>query len=214
MRQGSSHPGKAKTPGHIAEPVEAQQQTRNQLSAPDQSLRNYPTIVAIDPSLLDMGVAVLRAPAPAQPHRLVHAGPCKSTLGADALLAGRCDLMVAFCKERVGHVLHTQPHAVVIEIPRINVVTRGGKADPADIIRLAVLVGALAQFWTMQGSIVRLIEPAQWKGQTPKDVTLRRCQAALQPDELARVELPSAQSKQHNVWDAVGIALWSVGRYG
>ena len=163
---------------------------------------------------MDTGVAVLRAPLPTSPHRLVHACLCQSTAGTDDLLAVRLDVMVALVKRAVGDVLYAAPHAVLIELPRIHVVTRGGKADPADIIRLATLVGALAQYWTMQGSVVRLIEPADWKGQTPKDVTTRRGKAALVPEEQLRVDMPRQASKQHNVWDAVGIALWSVGRYG
>ena len=179
-----------------------------------QTLANYPTVAAIDPSLLDTGVAVLRSVRPGEMHRLVHAGLCQSTTRSDDLLAERCNVMVDQTKRLIGDVLFTNPHAVIIELPRIHAVTRGGKADPADIIRLATLVGALAQFWTMQGSIVRLIEPSEWKGQTPKDVTQRRCRAALDLAESPRVWLPSAASKAHNVWDAVGIALWSVGRYG
>ena len=180
----------------------------------DRQLANYPTIAAIDPSLRDTGVVVLRAPLPTSRHRLVHAGLCQSSAESDELLSERCNVMVSLTKQRIGDVLFTNPHAVLIELPRIHVVTRGGKADPADIIRLATLVGAFAQYWTMQGSVVRLIEPAQWKGQTPKDITLSRCRAALEPDELQRVELPRAASKAHNVWDAIGIGLWSVGRYG
>ena len=55
------------------------------------------------------------------------------------------------------------------------------------------------------------VTPAQWKGQTPKKVTEQRARKALTWDELVAVELPSARSLHHNVWDAVGIGLWRWG---
>lgn len=183
------------------------------MPTPAQSLEHYATILAIDPSLADTGVAVLRAIKPGQPHQVQYARLAAQTATTD-ILSARVDRMVATVRGVAHSVLIDPPHAVIIELPRIHVVTRGGKADPADIIRLAVLVGALCQHWTQVGSIVRLIEPADWKGQTPKDVTEKRCRAILTESEFRVIDLPGAKTKQHNVWDAIGIGLWSIGRYG
>lgn len=66
----------------------------------------------------------------------------------------------------------------------------------------------------IQGFIeeLTLYKPRDWKGQVPKDVMVRRIIKTLTPAERSRVELPSAESKQHNVWDGTGIGLKYWGR--
>lgn len=111
--------------------------------------------------------------------------------------------------EGVGAVLDT----VVIEKPRVYD-GQHQKGDQRDIVDLAILVGALTQALAPSAKVVLHVEPSGWKGQTPKAVTEARARAALAEDELAAVELPSAKSLHHNVWDAVGIGLWRLGRMG
>jgi hypothetical protein len=49
--------------------------------------------------------------------------------------------------------------------------------------------------------------PNKWKGNLPKKICKDRCKAVLTPEELARVK-----TEDHNVWDAIGIGLWYLGR--
>lgn len=95
--------------------------------------------------------------------------------------------------------------AVVIECPQ----TYGGRAqrgDTNDLVQLALIAGALS---VMSGCQTRLVRPAEWKGQTPKDVTENQAKEKLTALELARVKLPGRNKKlASNVWDAVGIGLY------
>ncbi len=59
------------------------------------------------------------------------------------------------------------------------------------------------------------VEPGQWKGATPKDISHARIWAALTADEralLAKAGEGVAPSKRHNIVDACGLGLWAVGR--
>jgi hypothetical protein len=176
------------------------------MATPRIDMGGHSALVAVDPSLAATGVALMtnfvdlllvRA-------RLVQ-GPKSGTMAqrCDAV----CDAVLAACPPPIDGA------AVIIERPRINVVTRGGKADPDDLIKLAILVGALARTFTRAGCTVVMIEPHTWKGQVPKDITKERVDWALCPEEKQRIELPSAAGLAHNVYDAIGIALWGAGRY-
>ncbi len=99
---------------------------------------------------------------------------------------------------------------VIIELPQIY--TRS-KADPNDLITLAVKVGQLKADAERAGCKVYLVHPHTWKGNAPKAVMGKRIVSRLDDAELevlARVKC--AASKRHNVVDAVGIALWRLGR--
>jgi hypothetical protein len=97
---------------------------------------------------------------------------------------------------------------LIIEIPQVYD-TAHQRGDQADLIDLAAVVGAcmaLARPYLSGGACV--VRPAAWKGQLPKDVSERRIRSKLSADELARVELPSAGSLHHNVWDAIALGFW------
>ena len=62
------------------------------------------------------------------------------------------------------------------------------------------------------------IRPAEHKGQVPKPKTVKepytietRARGKLTAEELSRIILP-APYKAHNVWDAINIGLWRIGR--
>lgn len=165
------------------------------------------TLLAIDPSLSATGVAYFTSDAEGV-LRLDYAELIRGLAGE--AMAKRCRRVTADIWR--SHFVRglAAPHEVLIEMPRIHLATRGGKADPADIIKLAMLCGAIGHDYPQ--SEVAFIEPAEWKGQTPKDVTTRRTRENLTAAELDRVILPPAASLAHNVWDAVGIGLWAAGR--
>lgn len=81
------------------------------------------------------------------------------------------------------------------------------KGDQQDLIGLAIVVGALTSALAPYAKSILHVTPAQWGGQTPKRIKNERARKALTEDELAVVELPSAKSLHHNVWDAIGIGL-------
>lgn len=168
-------------------------------------------IVSIDPGVHECGVAVwfgcelhrallVREGAPGQPSWV----PVVDAV-ADALLSYNV-------KE------------IVIERPQVYERSRS-KGDPNDLIALALVagavVGAVREYQAMSMCRIvgytpcRVIEyrPADWKGQVPKDVMVRRIKRSLAKTELERVELPKAKSLAHNVWDAVGIGLHHLRKY-
>lgn len=55
--------------------------------------------------------------------------------------------------------------------------------------------------------------PNEWKGSMNKEQTQARAYARLQPFETQVIKLPQPKSRQHNVWDAIGIGLHHLGRF-
>lgn len=98
----------------------------------------------------------------------------------------------------------------VIEAPKIYP-ERLQKGDPQDIIDLAKVVGAFHFAYDNCPGTNRVhdVQPYVWKGSIDKKVTERRVKKRLTERELECVELPSADSLDHNVWDAIGIGLYA-----
>lgn len=97
----------------------------------------------------------------------------------------------------------TGSKTVVIEMPRLFAgdAKSMASAKKGDLFKLSYLVGALAlQAKQITGNVAVLVEPAEWKGQLPKDVMLRR---------MVRV-WPALGVTSH-VADACGIGLAAQG---
>lgn len=95
---------------------------------------------------------------------------------------------------------------VVLELPQVY----GVRATRvADLVYLAAYAGEFAASCAPAARVY--VEPADWKGQAPKDVVHRRIGKVLRPSELAALGacLPSLR---HNMLDAVGIGLARLGR--
>jgi hypothetical protein len=89
------------------------------------------------------------------------------------------------------------------------------KARPADIMALKGNAYRWAGRYDVFGVYVHFVEPAQWKGQTPKDIHHSRIWARLTLDEREVVNEAArgmAPSKRHNMLDAVGLGLWVANR--
>ncbi len=100
---------------------------------------------------------------------------------------------------------------LVIEKPRVY--AGKAKGDNNDLIEVSIRAGAIGAGCEMTLFVV----PSRWKGQKSKTVTRKQAKAELSVAELAIVErkLSSLPSKRHNdVWDAIGILLWGLGRLG
>lgn len=108
---------------------------------------------------------------------------------------------------------------LVVEVPRVY----GGNspADPNDLVKIAIVVGAAIGQAKMNGCDVTRVAPAEWKGQVDKKIMATRSFIALSPTERRVLQTnPSVCATGKNshegvildVWDAVGIGLWHLGR--
>lgn len=102
--------------------------------------------------------------------------------------------------------------ALTIEMPEVTPTT----PSIPDILKLCVSLGRYVDwFEDNAGGTVDYVKPASWKGQVPKEIHHPRIYAALRPEEqkiLYDTGLAMADSKRHNMVDAVGLGLYSVGR--
>lgn len=96
---------------------------------------------------------------------------------------------------------------VLIECPQVYRADQS-KADPNDLIKLALRVGRLLE--RFKSHDVRLVYPREWKGQQSKTVTKNRMFRKY-PDLEDRLNRSGvAAGLQNNVIDAVGIADWGL----
>jgi hypothetical protein len=101
---------------------------------------------------------------------------------------------------------------VVIEKPVIYR-PRLMKGDPNDLIVLALLAGRYQERALNDKATVELVTPHEWKGSVSKEISNRRVLKKLKSEELAVLNaVKCAESARHNVIDAIGIALWKLGR--
>lgn len=126
-----------------------------------------------------------------------------------ALVHGLDDEIYAVHYEAIGDQAWPQYFdEVVVEKPQIYVKSKG---DPNDLINVALAAG----YWTGLGSKVFTLLPNQWKGTVPKAICQARIEKKLTSKELAivtKLTKKLGKTKAHNVWDAVGIYLFHVGR--
>jgi len=117
----------------------------------------------------------------------------------------------------VQHVLPEGRTDIVIELPQVYTASKQ-KGDPNDLIRLAYHAGRLGMlFDAFARCEVETIYPREWKGTIKKEIMTNRILSKLEPSEIAvfnyackKYKVPA--SKQHNLIDAIGIALWKAGR--
>ena len=161
-------------------------------------------ILAVDPGIGGCGVAL------AVPGRLVRAGYVKSPRKkagdpcSDAVLAARAVWRWVWNeRETIARAL--------VEWPRVYPAGKAKRgADPNDLLLLAGVDAAIA---VLLDCPVESIYPRDWKGTLDPDIVCDRIRdELLTPEERARVELPSAKSLHHNVYDACGIALHALNR--
>lgn len=108
-----------------------------------------------------------------------------------------------------------------VEAPRLDVdhvlaerpvIYPGTRYRTADIIDLAIGLGEALQ--AVSPIATRKLVPARtWKGTVPKAQMTARIRARLTPEEAAMLAaLQVIKSKEHNVLDAIGLWMWSIGR--
>lgn len=77
----------------------------------------------------------------------------------------------------------------------------------------AVLVRFMSNYTSWKSVERREYLPFQWKGNMEKKACNRLVKSRLAPEELRAVVLPRA-SLAHNVWDAIGVGLKALNRFG
>jgi hypothetical protein len=162
-------------------------------------------IVAVDPGLNGCGVSVFNENA-----RLTAAAYVPNAR-KDADLPTRWEGAAMAISEWLGP-MYENPldvRTLIVEMPRVYPAARQ-KGDQNDLMNLVGVVAAVTTLLISSGR--RIVYPRDWKGTLDPDEMILRVQRRLSATERAIVTLPGAASLQHNVWDAVGIGLWSVGR--
>lgn len=107
------------------------------------------------------------------------------------------------------------PYPVKLVGERPQVYASGkSKADPNDLITLALKLGAYFGLADMLDVERVELAPADWKRQLPKHVAALRIKARLTPAECDAVRNLNVLPKTtlHNAIDAIGIGLHFVGR--
>lgn len=105
---------------------------------------------------------------------------------------------------------HGARHAI-LERPQVYRAATS-KGDPNDLITLAIQLGRYVERLEAKSFRTSLVLPTTWKGQVPKEVHHKRLLRALTPAEAGKVAeciAPISKGKQHNVLDAVALALWA-----
>jgi hypothetical protein len=86
------------------------------------------------------------------------------------------------------------------------------KGDQNDLIAVATVVGAVCAGNRWES--IRLVEPREWKGTIKKAIFAERIEGRLTTQEKETVLLPGNKKLALDVWDAVGIGLFDLGRLG
>jgi hypothetical protein len=96
-----------------------------------------------------------------------------------------------------------------IVIEKMQIYDSTPLAHANDCIILSLMAGRVTGLFSgFVGDSTFEYFPHQWKGQVPKEIHQVRIREKLTAAETKRVQLPKARSKQHDVWDAIGIGLY------
>lgn len=96
---------------------------------------------------------------------------------------------------------------VVIEQPMVY---PGSRVRANDLVDLIAAGMAVASRLSKPGEKIHTMSPAEWKGNTPKEVTKKRVLGKLNPLELDGLLCDLDRFKpslQHNLFDSIGIGL-------
>lgn len=168
-------------------------------------------MLSVDPGVDGCGVAAWEAGL------LVRAEYVRAKLGVDVEHSMLDWELAAWCVWR-DHATDGNVKELVLEHPQVY--AKRLNTDPADLITLALLGGAVAGLFRVENPALRVVTylPAEHKGQVPKPkkstdpyIIAERAKKRLSPAELERVE-SCAPSLAHNVWDAIWLGLHYQGR--
>lgn len=106
-----------------------------------------------------------------------------------------------------------KPQHVVIEYPQVYPTTPAKQAN--DLIGLAIQAGEYKHHFIWRGANVRLVRPAEWKGQVPKPIHNARVRTWLSPAEkdiVAKAGEGLNVKALTDMVDAVGLGCWALKR--
>ena len=112
----------------------------------------------------------------------------------------------------VFNAVHEPARFVVVEWPQVYAQGKQ-KGDQADLLSLAAVDGAIVGAFGL--SEAASVLPRVWKGQVPKEIMVSRILLRLTDGERGIFEACTREvpkSLRHNVVDAIGIGLFTVGR--
>jgi hypothetical protein len=167
-------------------------------------------VVAMDPGIRGCGLAMFEA------GRLKHATYVRNPTrkGSDGLAITTMGLAVgSTAKTWLAPRAKDTPLVCCVEMPQVYAHGKG-EGDPNDLIPLAAVDGALLTALPWSATVT--YRPRVWKGTIDPDIlTARLCSTApgalLYPDEHTHTD-KVCTSLAHNMWDAVGIGLYYLGR--
>jgi len=148
-------------------------------------------LVTVDPGVHAMGVAYWHS---GELTRAVYVEAPSKKVGSAAGAVLLTNPLILFAKP-----------PLIVERPKIY---QKKTTRQSDIEMLLISVGALVGLWP---GAVSLIYPAAWKGQVNPDVMCERVETRLSQNETCVIEC-RLKSKRHNVLDAIGIGLKTLGR--
>jgi hypothetical protein len=160
-------------------------------------------LLAIDPGIRGCGAAVFEGGI------LTRATYIKSH-SATGNTAAACRAMANAVRDWAGLALN----AIAVEWPRIYASRiREGKtkSDPNDLLALCGVDGALAMAYPY--TPVDCFVPSDWKGQLKKQPCHARIRSRLSEAEREVMDAITPASLAHNVFDAIGVGLFRLGRF-
>jgi hypothetical protein len=103
---------------------------------------------------------------------------------------------------------------VVLEVPRIYLSGPAATKRPNDIVDLAIDAAMMVGDCPPEYLIKRY--PADWKAQVDPDQLIERIKGFLTPRELHMAEgvCEIYGARGHNIWDSIGLGLFTLGRMG
>ena len=166
------------------------------------SASQYRRIVAVDPSVTNLGIAQF------------YFDNTKWCLYKAKLLkldaSWPANLFARVLQVHAVITRYSAEDLLVIETPQ----TYGGRAAKGDanaLIKLGQVVGALTVDALENSATVWQPTPREWNGGAPKEVTKARVEMNLVEEGRAGMHV-TGKKFDHNVYDAVGIGLWAVGK--
>lgn len=165
-------------------------------------------ILAIDPGIRHCGYALFDTSGS---KRLHTAGLIKNKSKESGFEAGT--YMAWYAHEFVAKIelpFGERIEQVVVERPQVYTSSKL-KGDPNDLVSLAGVVGALGSYFLNDAVTLKTYLPREWAGQVPKEIRWDRCEKRLSVEERGRIDWP-AMSLAHNTKDAIGIAMYHLGR--
>jgi hypothetical protein len=164
-------------------------------------------LIAIDPGVHSMAIAVFNDGGTLQDAWNEPSSPPASE-SLDMLLEGWGSPSVRL----VNRLQRVSTPRIIGERQVVYPGARGLKTNPNDLLDLAMCSGAFyGALCTELRMGLRVVEPAEWKAQVPKDICRRRIEAMLTPAEKSAIK---KGGEMHNVYDAIGIGLFGLGRAG